>query len=259
MKQDSLLLVDDDRLVLDAMADWLREKGYSVAEASTCRDAIRLTDETAFDLVLADIRLQDGDGFEILLALDNPAADLTVKARVITASETEHDQSPSYRIKRAGEPRSAATSLTLEVVTDRDAYLTIVDVDSEGGINLLFPNTYQKPGFLKNGFVTADTPIRIPDSLQNSNEAGFHWDYGPPIGRDTIRVFASEKIPHAGIIRRLIAEAAKNSEVVPGAARAAMTRGVSVARSEAPTEHAASQEPEAGEWAATSVVIEVRE
>lgn len=78
MKQDSLLLVDDDRLVLDAMADWLREKGYSVAEASTCRDAIRLTDETAFDLVLADIRLQDGDGFEILEHCRRSHPDTTV-------------------------------------------------------------------------------------------------------------------------------------------------------------------------------------
>ncbi len=78
MKQDSLLLVDDDRLVLDAMADWLREKGYSVSEASSCRDAIRLTDETAFDLVLADIRLQDGDGFEILEHCRRSHPDTTV-------------------------------------------------------------------------------------------------------------------------------------------------------------------------------------
>lgn len=78
MKQDSLLLVDDDSLVLDSMADWLREKGYSVAEASTCRDAIRMTDETAFDLVLADIRLQDGDGFEILEHCRQSHPDTTV-------------------------------------------------------------------------------------------------------------------------------------------------------------------------------------
>jgi len=60
------------------MADWLREKGYSVAEASNCRDAIRLTDETAFDLVLADIRLQDGDGFEILEHCRRSHPDTTV-------------------------------------------------------------------------------------------------------------------------------------------------------------------------------------
>jgi DNA-binding NtrC family response regulator len=66
MTQGSLLLVDDDRLVLDGMAGWLREKGFAVSEAATCRQAVDLIDSTAFDLVLADIRLQDGDGFEIL-------------------------------------------------------------------------------------------------------------------------------------------------------------------------------------------------
>jgi DNA-binding NtrC family response regulator len=66
MKQGSLLLVDDDRLVLDGMADWLRGKGFDVAEAATCREARSLIDSSTFDLVLTDIRLQDGDGFDVL-------------------------------------------------------------------------------------------------------------------------------------------------------------------------------------------------
>ncbi|MCY2994559.1 MAG: sigma-54 dependent transcriptional regulator [Planctomycetota bacterium] len=66
MKRANLLLVDDDRLVLDAMAGWLREKGYNVAEASTCRGAIMHIEQNAFDLVLTDLRLPDGDGFDIL-------------------------------------------------------------------------------------------------------------------------------------------------------------------------------------------------
>ncbi len=67
MKRGSLLLVDDDRLVLDGMADWLRGKRFEVAEATSCRQAIARIDASApFDLVLADIRLPDGDGFDVL-------------------------------------------------------------------------------------------------------------------------------------------------------------------------------------------------
>jgi DNA-binding NtrC family response regulator len=66
MKQGSLLLVDDDRLVLDSMADWLREKGYRVAEACSAGEAIEHIDQTVFDVVLSDIRLQQGDGFDVL-------------------------------------------------------------------------------------------------------------------------------------------------------------------------------------------------
>ena len=35
MNNGSLLLVDDDRLVLDSMADWLREKGYQLDVAAS--------------------------------------------------------------------------------------------------------------------------------------------------------------------------------------------------------------------------------
>ena len=66
MNQGSLLLIDDDRHLLESMADWLREQGYQVNTASNCRDAIGLVDSQPHDLVLTDIRLGDGDGFDIL-------------------------------------------------------------------------------------------------------------------------------------------------------------------------------------------------
>lgn len=66
MNNGSLLLVDDDRHVLDSMSDWLREQGYDVAEASGRGEAVRQIDNRTFDLVLADVRLRDGDGFDVL-------------------------------------------------------------------------------------------------------------------------------------------------------------------------------------------------
>ena len=62
----SLLLVDDDRHVLKSMAEWLREQGYAVDETAKFGDAIDAIDARSYDVVLADIRLDDGDGFDIL-------------------------------------------------------------------------------------------------------------------------------------------------------------------------------------------------
>jgi DNA-binding NtrC family response regulator len=62
----SLLLVDDDRHLLDSMASWLREQGYKVQTATGCETAIASLQNHTPDLVLADVRLQDGDGFDIL-------------------------------------------------------------------------------------------------------------------------------------------------------------------------------------------------
>lgn len=66
MIRGSLLLVDDDRLVLDSMAEWLREKGFGVAEASSYSQAVDQISRSSFDLILADIHLQEGDGFQLL-------------------------------------------------------------------------------------------------------------------------------------------------------------------------------------------------
>jgi len=66
MTRGSLLLVDDDRQVLHSMADWLRDQGYELDTASGCAEAIAAVDQKPYDVVLADVRLGDGDGFAIL-------------------------------------------------------------------------------------------------------------------------------------------------------------------------------------------------
>ncbi len=66
MRKGSLLLVDDDRQVLHSMADWLRQQGYQVDAVSSRAEALAAAGRKSYDLALVDIRLADGDGFEIL-------------------------------------------------------------------------------------------------------------------------------------------------------------------------------------------------
>ncbi len=66
MSKGSLLLVDDDRHVLDSMAGWLREQDYDVTESATYRQALQQLDAHPPELLLSDVRLQDGDGFDLL-------------------------------------------------------------------------------------------------------------------------------------------------------------------------------------------------
>ena len=65
-QQANLLLVDDDRHVLASMADWLRDQGYAADTATNLGDARTAVDRKQYDLVLADIRLGDEDGFDLL-------------------------------------------------------------------------------------------------------------------------------------------------------------------------------------------------
>ena len=66
MSKGSLLLVDDDRYVLESMADWLRHQGYEVAQSATFQHALAQLDTHPPELLLSDVRLQDGDGFDLL-------------------------------------------------------------------------------------------------------------------------------------------------------------------------------------------------
>lgn len=66
MKKGTLLLVDDDRQILNSMADWLRGQGYKVDVAADFSAAASAIDRKPFDLLIVDIRLNDRDGFELL-------------------------------------------------------------------------------------------------------------------------------------------------------------------------------------------------
>jgi hypothetical protein len=148
-----------------------------------------------------------------LLALDNPSSQVRLYARVANTPAPQgargiavvaDTQPAQLRIRRPNDPRLPQNSLQLEVSVDSDAYITIVDVDSEGGVNLLFPNDYQQRTFYADGFVRARERVLVPDSLQPGNRAGFYWDYSPPSGIDTVRVFASSDLATATLIRQRI-------------------------------------------------------
>jgi DNA-binding NtrC family response regulator len=78
MKRASLLLVDDDKHILESMAGWLREQGYSVDTASTVDGSRAVLEKKRFDIVLTDIRLDEGDGFDVLAWCRKNRPDTTV-------------------------------------------------------------------------------------------------------------------------------------------------------------------------------------
>lgn len=169
-------------------------------------------DNTQWGAGLALVLSRSANASE-LLTLDNPSAQIKIDVRIAGAPRRQArgiavvaDVQPAqYRIRREGEPRVPGNSLQLEVQATADSYLTIVDVDSEGHLNLLFPTVHQQPSFYPEGRVRAGDVVTIPDSLQSGNHAGFHWDYAPPAGTDTVRVFASTDLETAQAIRQRVA------------------------------------------------------
>ena len=61
-----ILVVDDDEKIRNTIKTILEDEGYIVDLAATGKEAIKRTEETAYNLALVDIRLPDIDGVDLL-------------------------------------------------------------------------------------------------------------------------------------------------------------------------------------------------
>jgi DNA-binding NtrC family response regulator len=64
-----ILVVDDDRAILQSLVTILQEKGYDVDSAETGREAIEKSAGRLFNLALLDIKLPDMEGTELLVKI----------------------------------------------------------------------------------------------------------------------------------------------------------------------------------------------
>ena len=71
--------------------------------------------------------------------------------------------------------------MVLNVKTNRDAYLTIVDVGTSGRVHIIFPNRFQTDNRIQAG-----ETIQVPDPRAN-----FDFQVNGPAGTELIKVIAS--------------------------------------------------------------------
>ncbi len=69
-----ILVVDDDEGLLILMAETLRDQGHDVATASSAKAARELLDRSAPDLMILDLKLQDGSGPALVAELQREDA-----------------------------------------------------------------------------------------------------------------------------------------------------------------------------------------
>jgi len=61
-----ILVIDDEELVIESLKKLLRRENYDVTIARNHREAIRGVEDHDFDLIVADIRMPEVDGVEIV-------------------------------------------------------------------------------------------------------------------------------------------------------------------------------------------------
>lgn len=66
MTDRSILLVDDEEIILKSLGSILRSEGYNVAAAESGEKALELFGKTSFPFVITDLRMDGMDGIELL-------------------------------------------------------------------------------------------------------------------------------------------------------------------------------------------------
>ena len=111
-----VFLVDDHALVRDGLRQMLHSGGHEVAgEAEDSIQALNGLRRVDVDLVILDVRLGPGSGFDVLRALQREAQAPPVL--MVTVSANRHDLAESVRLGARGYVlKSASRALMLEAI-----------------------------------------------------------------------------------------------------------------------------------------------
>jgi len=61
-----ILVVDDDPIICDSLREFLRVEGFFCDGSADLRGALGELERQNFNVVITDINMPDGDGFELL-------------------------------------------------------------------------------------------------------------------------------------------------------------------------------------------------
>lgn len=185
---------------------------------------------------------------------DTRSQKLSTRAVRVTAKTKNH----KLEFYEDGAIRTRRNSLQLGVSSDRDCFLTLASIDSEGSVYLLLPNVaMDETGFLQNGKVDGGRSVFIPDSLEDDNLAGFYFDYYPPGGEDrvvaTCFVSLADAEQFRAQVQRLEERVPPASPLVPVAARGL----TDVRPGSAQEQQNVTAQPATAGWASSILLLDV--
>lgn len=91
-----ILVVEDDRLLNHTLCYNLSAAGYTVDAAATKSTAMQLIEKQDYDLIVLDVNLPDGDGFEFCKMMKERRPDTAVI--FLTACDMESDQLRGFEL-----------------------------------------------------------------------------------------------------------------------------------------------------------------
>ncbi|MDV2481316.1 response regulator [Methanoculleus sp. Wushi-C6] len=203
----SVLYVDDELTLLDVGKAFLEASGaLSIETAPSGRDALARLDELAPDAVIADYRMHDMDGIELLKEIRQRFGDLpfilfTGRGREEVVVEALNHGADGY-VQKGGDPRSQFAELEhliVQAVERRRAVLALRD--SEERYRALFEGA-NDPIFIFEGDRFVDCNSKALETFRCTREVLIGrrpWELSAPIQPDGVpaRESAVEKMKAA--------------------------------------------------------------
>jgi len=83
MGQVRILIVDDEMVIRESLAGWLRRDGYHISTAASGEEALEILKQESFDILLLDIQMDGISGLDVLIHVKEEYPD--IDAIMITA------------------------------------------------------------------------------------------------------------------------------------------------------------------------------
>ncbi|MCX6161099.1 MAG: sigma-54 dependent transcriptional regulator [Ignavibacteriae bacterium] len=104
MNKESILIVDDERIVRESLTHWFEEEGYTLSSAESGEAALKIFDKGKYDLALLDMKMPGMSGLELLTKIKEIDNDcfvilITAFASVPTAIQALKDGAYDYVTK----------------------------------------------------------------------------------------------------------------------------------------------------------------
>ncbi|HEY0254578.1 MAG TPA: response regulator [Kofleriaceae bacterium] len=114
----TLLIVDDDPMLLETMASLLYDEGYAVTSMDSGNSAIEVLEVREFDTIVSDWHMHDGSGADLYRWILRQKPHLA--ARVVFLAEAAEDDTgpvaPGRPMFRKGQDSTALTKVLREIV-----------------------------------------------------------------------------------------------------------------------------------------------
>ncbi|MBI5875444.1 MAG: sigma-54-dependent Fis family transcriptional regulator, partial [Deltaproteobacteria bacterium] len=78
MSKENILIVDDEKSIRDFLEIMLKKEGYRVSSASGGEEAMKLFNNSSYDLVISDVRMKGMSGVELLKNIKETSPDTIV-------------------------------------------------------------------------------------------------------------------------------------------------------------------------------------